>query len=342
VKVIAYGGPGVLELQEREKPVPAEGQVLLAVSHVGICGSDLLIWEGGLPRVPANVVMGHEFSAVIADPNGQAGLSAGDRVVVEPLLNCGECGSCRRGSYNACARLRLIGIDVDGAAADFVVAPAHRVHAIPDELSLRDAALAEPTAVACHMADRAGVSSGSTVVVVGGGPIGALVALVCRARGAARVVVSEPAEDRRTLIQQLGLEVFDPVAHGLDRLIADIGGDGADVTFELTAVPAGLAAAIEAARPQGTVLLGGLPNGPIPVATAPAILKELALVGARVYRAEHFTEAIRLLAEGAVPADRLITRVVPLPDAVEGAYTRLRDIRTDMKILIEPGERTEK
>lgn len=335
MEVITYVGPRRLELDDRDEPIPGDGEVLLAVSHVGICGTDLLIWEGGLDRVPSDVILGHEFSAVVADPNGAQHLQPGDHVVVEPLLECGRCVSCRGGDYNVCSGLRLIGIDVDGAAASMVLAPAHRVYPVPPGLSLRDAALAEPTAVACHMADRAGVGPGSTAVVVGGGPIGALVALVCRDRGAARVVVSEPADDRRRLVEELELEVVDPRVQSMGEVADDLGG-GADVAFELTAVPGGLAAAIEVARPRGVVLLGGLPHGEILVATAPAVLKELTLVGARVYRSGDFAEAIRLLAEGAVPADQLITRVVPLPEAVDGAFARLRDSRTDMKILLAP------
>src|SRR5690606_8189629 len=109
-----------------------------------------------------------------------------------------------------------------------------------------------------------------------------------------------------------------------------------DVAFELTAVSAGLQAAIDAAAPGGTVLLGGIPHGDVSVSTAPAVLKELRLLGARVYRTEDFRDAIELLASGAVPADRIVTRVVDLDDAIAGAYERLRSAPGDMKILIAP------
>jgi 2-desacetyl-2-hydroxyethyl bacteriochlorophyllide A dehydrogenase len=309
--------------------------VLVEVAYLGICGSDLLLWDGGLSRVTPPVTVGHEFSGTVVERGEGVDIPLGTRVAVEPLITCGECAPCLRGDENICARLGLIGIDVDGAAAEFVVASAARVHPIPDDLGLREAALAEPTAVACHMVERAGVTDASTVLIVGGGPIGALVAFVARARGASRVIVSEPSPERRGLLGDLGLETVDPLARSVTALAEELP-RGFTVAFELTGVAAGLQAAIDATAPGGTVLLGGIPHGEVAVNTAPAVLKELHLLGARVYRSEDVRHAIVLLASGAVPADRLITRVVSLEDSLAGAYERLRTVRTDMKILIEP------
>ena len=336
MKAVVYVEPGRLEIEERPLPAPLPEEALVRVSHVGICGSDLLLWEGGFDRVTPPVIVGHEFSGVIEDPNGAPDLSAGDRVVVEPLIACGECALCVTGDYNACVRLGLYGIDRDGAAASHVAVSWGRIHHIPASLSLRHAALAEPTAVACHMVSRAEVSSGSTVLVVGGGPIGVLVAAVCRTRGAARVVVSEPGDDRRERASETGAETFDPRSGTPASLLGEDAA-GFDVAFELTGVEAGLASAVEACRPKGTVLLGGLPHKPIPLSVSTAVLKELTLRGSRVYRAEDVEQAIALLAANEIPAEFLITREVPLERSLEDAYVRLRDLRTDMKILITPG-----
>ncbi|WP_162606291.1 zinc-dependent alcohol dehydrogenase [Jiangella asiatica] len=349
MEAVVYTGPGELSVADRPAPRPGPGEVVVDVSHVGICGSDLLIWAGGLDRVRPPVVLGHEFSGVVTDPNGCPGVAAGDRVVVEPLLACGECGACQAGQRHVCRRLRLIGIDVDGAAAAYVAVPAARLHRVPDRLSLRDAALAEPTAVAVHMVRRAGVGVADRVLVVGGGPIGALVAAVCRVAGAATLVVSEPNTYRREFLADLGFCTHDPAAQpGGADLAALAGGDGDgrdaagravdgfDVAFELTGVPAGLAAAVGATATHGTVLLGGLPHGPVPVQVAEAVFKELSLVGSRVYTSADMADAVGLIASGAVPAGRLVTREVALPDAVDGAYESLRAGRDDMKILITP------
>src|SRR5690606_38916289 len=201
------------------EPVPGAGEVLVEVAHVGVCGSDLLIWEGGLSRVRPPVVLGHEFCGTVVDANGAPGVRAGDRVAVEPLLTCGRCHPCRNGAAHVCRALRLIGIDVDGAAARLVRVSADRLHRLPDGLPLRDAALTEPTSVAVHMVRRAGVSFGDTVAVLGGGPVGALVAIVARYAGAARVVVSEPNPARRAILAGLGMEVFDPSGRGPPHLL---------------------------------------------------------------------------------------------------------------------------
>jgi 2-desacetyl-2-hydroxyethyl bacteriochlorophyllide A dehydrogenase len=331
---VVYTSPGHLELLEVPEPAPAPGEVLLEVAHLGICGSDLLIWEGGLPRVRPPVVLGHEFCGTVLDPNGVPGVAAGLRVAVEPLLNCGRCGPCGSGQYHACRHLRLIGIDVDGAAAPRVAVPAHRLHALPDSLPLRAAALTEPTAVAVHMARRAGVSFGDRVAVLGGGPVGALVALVCRAAGVEHLVVSEPNASRRARLAELGMATFDPTTEDVAAFVDGTDGEGFDVVFEVTGVPAALATSTEIVRVQGTVLLGGLPAKPLPLTVASAVLKEVTLRGSRVYSGRDMDEAIRLLDRGAVPGDRLVTREVALADAVEGAYERLRRSPDDMKILI--------
>lgn len=337
MRAIAYTGPGSLKLLDRPEPRPAPGEVLVAVAAAGICGTDLLIWEGGMSRVRPPVTLGHELSGTVVDPNGAPGVASGDRVAVEPLLECGECAPCRRGDYNVCARLGLIGIDADGAAAPLVAVSARRLHRVPDSLPLRHAALAEPTAVALHMTGRSAAGPGDAVLVVGGGPIGALVASVCRAQGVKRVIISEPNETRRAMMSGLGFETFDPSAAPAGQLAAlSPQGDGYDVTFELTGIPAGLSAAVEATRIQGTILLGGLAHAPVPFPSAPAVMKELTLRGARVYRSAEFAGALRLLAAGEIDAERLVTRTVPLARGIGDAFGALKASRDEMKILIEP------
>ena len=338
MEAVVYVAPGELALAERPIPQPKEGEVLVEVAAVGICGSDLLIWGGGLARVRPPVVLGHEFSGVVADTNGCTGFADGERVVVEPLLNCGECDPCRSGNYNVCVRLGLIGIDVDGAAAPYVVVAADRLHRLPDQLSLRDAALAEPSAVALHMVRRSGVQATDTVLIVGGGPIGALVACICRAQGVQHLVVSEPNPSRRHLLDDLGFTTFDPGAQSTQELLDELTGDGFDVSFELTGVGPALTTAVELTRVHGTILLGGLPHAPVAVPIASAVMKELTLRGARVYRSDDMRDAVQLLADGAIPAARLITREVSIAEGIAGAFERLRDSRDDMKILIVPSK----
>ncbi|WP_099038231.1 zinc-dependent alcohol dehydrogenase [Mycobacterium neglectum] len=335
MQAVVYAGPGRLELQDRPDPSPGKNQALLAVSHVGVCGTDLLIWEGGLTRVRPPVVLGHEFSARVVSAPADSGFTKGRPVVVEPTLSCGSCFPCQSGNAHVCVRLGLVGIDVDGAAATHVAVPTHRLHAVPEGLSLREAALAEPTAVACHMANRAGVTPDATVLVVGGGPIGILVGLVARATGAALVVVREPNPRRRALAEAVGLATSTPDDEPDQELAVRVGADGFDVAFELTGLGVGLETAIQATRVRGTVLLGGLPHGAVGVHTAPAVMKELELRGSRVYRGGDFAAALELLADGRVSASHLITKVVGLSEAIDGAFAAIRDDKWEMKVLID-------
>jgi threonine dehydrogenase-like Zn-dependent dehydrogenase len=146
--------------------------------------------------------------------------------------------------------------------------------------------------------------------------------------------VSEPNASRRARLAELGMATFDPTTEDVAALVDGTDGEGFDVVFEVTGVPAALATSTEIVRVQGTVLLGGLPAKPLPLTVASAVLKEVTLRGSRVYSGRDMDEAIRLLDRGAVPGARLVTREVALADAVEGAYERLRRSPDDMKILI--------
>jgi 2-desacetyl-2-hydroxyethyl bacteriochlorophyllide A dehydrogenase len=161
------------------------------------------------------------------------------------------------------------------------------------------------------------------------------VATVARYAGAARVVVSEPNATRRAILASLGLEVFDPSGREpLDLL--DDGEDGFDVVLEVSGVEAALATATAVVRPRGVVLLGGLPHTWPALDVVSAVLKEVSLRGSRVYRSRDVSEAIRLLESGVIPTGPLVTREVPLSDALAGAYQPLRHSRDDMKILVNP------
>ncbi|HEX6445581.1 MAG TPA: alcohol dehydrogenase catalytic domain-containing protein [Streptosporangiales bacterium] len=337
MKAVVYTAPGELRLTDVPVPRPAAGEVLVEVGHVGICGSDLLVWEGGLDRVRPPVVLGHEFCGTVVDANGCGGVRDGQRVAVEPLLNCGRCLACRAGHGHVCRTLRVIGVDVDGAAARYVTVPAARLHALPDGVPLRDAALTEPTSVAVHMVRRSGVGPGDRVLVLGGGPIGVLVALVARTNGVADLVVSEPNPRRRERLAGFGFDTFDPGAGGVETLLGRTDGEGFDVVFEVAGVAATLAAAPELARVRGTILLGGLPHRPVEAPFATAVMREQHLVGSRVYESRDMADAVELIASRRIPVAGLVTREVSLTDAIPDAYEVLRAGRDELKILVTPG-----
>ena len=335
MQALVYTGPDSLELQDVTDPDPAEGEALIRVRYVGICGTDLHLWHGEMSAVRPPVVVGHEVvGEVVSDTTGRH--APGTRVAVEPLRTCGRCRACREGFSHVCRDLRVQGIHADGGAAEYERVASNRLHPLPDDLSWEEAALTEPTSVAVHMTRRAGVQLGDTVLVLGGGPIGFLVASVATAAGAGRVLVSEVSPARLELCRRAGLETIDARSADPVEVIRGItNGEGADVVVEAVGHPATVAQMVPAARVHGTILVGGIGGTP-PVDLAQVVFKELTLVGSRVYESRDMATAVALLGSGDLEVDGLVTRTVPLARAVAEGFERLRDSRDEMKVLLAP------
>src|SRR4051794_25613826 len=244
MRAIEFHGDERLELVERPDPVPGEGELLIAPSAVGICGTDVEIFEGSLAYFRMGIasypiVPGHEWTGTVVEVGrGVVGFSAGDRVVGEVAIGCGVCVRCRAGRMHLCARRTETGIvHMDGAMASLLVFPAAYAHKVDFE----GAALVEPTSVALH-AVRRGRVGGQSVLVVGAGPIGLLVAQCALAEGASAVSIVDRREDRLTLAAALGIprmegggDYADPVAAAaaaaaedrIDVVVLCAGGRGA-------------------------------------------------------------------------------------------------------------------
>ncbi len=335
MRALVYTGPDQLGVEDVQVPETAAGEALVRVRYIGICGTDLHLWHGEMAAARPPVVVGHEVvGEVVLDTTGR--LAPGTRVAVEPLRTCGRCRPCRGGFSHVCRNLSVMGVHADGGAAEYERVPSHRLHPLPDGLSWEDAALTEPTSVAVHMTRRAGVQLGDTVLVLGGGPIGFLVASVARAAGAGRVLVSEVSPARLELCHRAGLETIDARSADPVEVIRGItGGEGADVVVEAVGLPSTVAQMVPAARAHGTVLVGGIGGAP-PVDLAQVVFKELTLVGSRVYESRDMATAVSLLASGDLEVDGLVTRTVPLARAVPDGFERLRDSRDEMKVLLAP------
>ena len=334
-----YAGDGRMVVRPQEPPPPpGPGEVQLEVSFTGICGTDLHILHGAMDqRVRLPQPIGHEMSGrVAAIGPGVTGWTVGRHATVMPLDWCGECPACRAGHRHICQRLTFIGIDSPGALQSRWTVPAHVLVPLPDDLPLQHGALVEPTAVAVHDVRRGGVRADEQVVVVGGGPVGALIALVCRASGA-RVLVSEPDPYRRQLVADLGLRTVDPVAEDLPALVDGwTGGAGAAVAFEVSGAAAGVGAAVDVLAVRGRLVLVAIHSRPREVNLHRFFWRELTLIGARVYERADFDTAVDLIHRGDVPAEQLISRVVPIADVAD-AFTAL-GAGGVMKVLIDCGD----
>jgi (R,R)-butanediol dehydrogenase / meso-butanediol dehydrogenase / diacetyl reductase len=335
VHAACYVGDRTLTVMELDPRSPGHGEVAIDVAYTGICGTDLHILHGAMDaRVTMPAVLGHEMAGTIATVGeGVEGWSVADRVTVMPLAWCGHCPACRAGHRHICHNLNFLGIDSPGSMQASWTVSQDVLVALPPTLALRDGALTEPTAVAVHDVRRAELCEGERALVVGGGPIGLLIASVAAA-GGADVLVLEPSLPRRAFAQTLGLRAVDPSAGDVEELVADwTDGAGADVSFEVSGAIAGIETAIQSLSVRGRVVVVAIHSTPPPVNLFRVFWRELTLIGARVYERADFEEAVRLLESGAVPAAAMITAVEPLGD-VSDAFAELESGRA-IKMLID-------
>jgi (R,R)-butanediol dehydrogenase/meso-butanediol dehydrogenase/diacetyl reductase len=336
-RAVYYEGRGAFALREGGVAPPGEGEVRLDVAYCGVCGTDLHIAHGAMDhRVHVPQVIGHEMSGTVAELGpGVEGFAIGDPVVVRPLDTRGETAA-DKGATHIGRNLKFLGIDTPGAFQSSWTVPAFTLHRLPADADLRLAALTEPLAVAVHDVRRGEVVSGDVAVVIGGGPIGLLIALVARSAGA-RVVVSEVSPERLELADALGFEHVDPTAVDLAAHVAELTGDaGADVVFEVSGSGAGALAMTELACRRGRVVVVAIHPEPLPVKLFDLFWKELQLRGARVYEPDDYERAIELLGSGALPLEQLISGVEPL-ERLPALFRELSATPRGVKILVDCG-----
>jgi 2-desacetyl-2-hydroxyethyl bacteriochlorophyllide A dehydrogenase len=316
---------GRLALEDR--PLPAlerPGDVIVEVEACGICGSDLQILSTP-PGHPATVgvVLGHEFVGHVAEVGAEVtSVRAGHRVVIAPNVSCGECPWCRRGLRNHCNSFTTHGVFVDGGLAPRVRVPASACHRISRDVPAHVAALAEPLSTVVHGARAADVFPGEVVAVIGAGPVGLMLAAVLKLAGAI-VMVVEPAEHRRALAEAMGAAaVVNPGRENAGEVVRGLSdGLGADVVVD--AVGSQLPVALSLVRKAGRVVLFGVNSrARARVAQEQLTRDELTLIGTFVGQ-DVFPPAIRLLEQGAIDFERLVSHRIEL-DELPAAVEELR------------------
>src|SRR5215210_5597330 len=324
--------PGEIRLEERVRPEPGSRDVLVEVSAVGVCGSDVHYYEHGrigTHVVRAPLVLGHESAGRVVGVGDEVSKhAAGDRVTLEPGVPCGRCRECRAGRYNLCADVVFFATPpVDGAFANFVTIHEDFAFALPDSLSDEAGALMEPLSVAVWACRKAGVSAGDRVLVTGAGPIGLLVLQVARAFGATRLEISDVNERRLAIADRTG--ATRSLRAGEDQP------SEADALIECSGHPAALQAGIRALRPAGTAVVVGM--GPGETAEIPLALiqnREIWLTGTFRY-ANTYPTAIELAASGRVDLEALITGHYPLEQTERALRAGIED-PASVKAMVHP------
>ncbi|GAA6206798.1 alcohol dehydrogenase catalytic domain-containing protein [Cognatishimia sp. WU-CL00825] len=334
-----YRGDKSFVVKQTAVTAPKAGEVSVRIAFCGICGTDMHVYHGNMDgRVGLNRVIGHEMSGVVhAIGADVTGFEAGQKVVVRPLDHCGDCPACNAGHQHICHNLKFLGLDTDGAMQEVWTVPAHTLHVLPDDLRLDHAALIEPVAVACHDVRLSELKPGEDVVVIGGGPIGILVAMVARDAGG-NVVISEVNENRLAIAEKLGFATVNPIKADLPAVINEkTGGKGADVVFEVSGSQPGIDAMTTVAGTRARIVMVAIHASKPNVDMFQFFWRELRLIGARVYEPQDYEKAISVIESGGIDADTVITDVSPLAD-IQSAFEALDRSPTAMKSLIKVGD----
>ena len=317
---VVYRGPGALEVTSMPVPEIGDDDVLVEVSHCGICGTDLhSVLEGwGRP----DSVGGHEWSGVVAEVGkAVADYVPGDRVIGVAKPGCGSCRLCVDHRPSLCTQRASPGVDdFQGAFADFIATSADSVMSIPAALSLREAALAEPLAVSLHAITRANISPGQRVLICGAGPIGLGVAAVL-VQNDVSVVVSEPATTRRALVERLGATTVDPSELAVPVMPNELVADPFDAVIECSGKRQAIETGIGQLGRAGRFVIVGTGMDYPRLDINRVLLNELEVTGAYNYDADGFERAVALLARGGLSTEVLIEpNSVGLPDLLDAMH----------------------
>ena len=294
MKALVYTSPNEMTFRDEPQPAPSIDEVLIRVDAVGICGSDMHAYHGRDPRRIPPLILGHELAGEIL-----AGPGAGRRVTVNPLITCGHCEFCVQGRNNLCANRTMIGMTRAGGFAQFVTTAASSVIELPAGMSSRIAALTEPAATALHAINKAGATlarpiAECSVLILGGGAIGLLAALLVRSYGCRHVLLGEPNALRRASAQKSAhCQVYDPASAPGPRE------NSIDLVIDAVGAQATRKAALEAIKPGGVIMHIGLASGASDIDMRKLTLAEITLIGVYTYSTADLRAAVVALHEGA-------------------------------------------
>lgn len=335
-------GAGHLAVAEAPVPVPGPGEALVRILRSGLCGTDLLVYDGvyrGRRRpVPSPLILGHEAAGEVVELGaGTGGPAAGTRVAIEAVTGCGACYQCARGRYNLCQDWHHIGLTTNGALAEFAVVPVASLFPLPQSMSFENAAFLEPLATVMNTLERVRPLPGTPAAVIGPGPFGLLHVQALRAAGAGPILVfGRPGDEARLdVARRVGAD---------EALVADRAGAiaaaarltdgiGMGLVIETAGTPEGVQTALEITAGGGTLATLGLVRH-TEIDVLQVMRKDMTWVGVVAAVRRHWAEAIRLVASGRLDPSALITHRLPLRDALDG-LTALR-AREAVKVMYDP------
>ncbi len=331
--------PGKIEFGDVPEPKAGEGEILMRIKRIGVCGSDIHVNKGKHPLVTYPIVQGHEFSAVVEDVGpGVEGIEKGMKVTSRPQVVCGECGPCKRGDYHVCQNLKVEGFQINGCAQDLFVTTKEKIVPLPDSFTFEQGALIEPASCGAHSTRRAGNLKGKNVVVLGAATIGNMVAQCARARGAKDILICNYSGGYKLEVaKKCGLEKsFAMKDMKLEDAVKKFFGDeGVQVIFECAGSPDALTQGLQCIEKGGTfVILGVFEENPV---VDMAILgeHEISMIGSLMYKHEDYLDAVKFVENGDVITEPLVTKSFPFEQYMDAYKYIDENSRNVMKIMID-------
>jgi len=330
MKAIRLHGEGDLRLSEESIPAPTRDEVLIRVTAVGLCGSDLHWFNEGAigdARLSRPLVLGHEFAGTTTD---------GARVAIDPAIPCEQCEFCREGNPNLCTAMRFAGQDPqDGALRDFIPWVTRCLYTLPDSLTDIDGAMLEPLGVALHAVDLGHIKSGMSIGIFGSGPIGLLIVQLARISGATTIIATDPLTHRLDAARAFGAtKAICANGQEVGEILAITQGRGVDVAFEAAGADAAVEAAIAVAKPGARVVLVGIPADDHTTFTASAARRKGLTIKLSRRMKLTYPRAIQLAASGKIDLRSLVTHRFPLGEFQKAFNVAQK--REGLKIVIEP------
>ena len=315
MKTVLLNKPGEIGISEIETTQRLDGQVLIKVRSAGICGSDIGAYKGVNPLVSYPRIIGHEIAGEVVEvADDETEYKVGDRVILEPYVYCGKCYPCSIGHTNCCENLTVRGVHIEGGMAEYVSHPRHLLHKVPAGIPWHLVPMAEPLVIAMHAVKQAEVKAGQHVVITGAGQIGLLAAQYALVVGAVPIIV-DPVDERLALARSLGVaHTINPVsADAVAGILSITQGRMAEAVIECSGAAPAIRGAVDYVSYAGHIALVGWPKGDIPMPTALFTKKELTIRGSR-NSVGQFPESLRLIAEGKVNVEALLTKTVSMDE----------------------------
>jgi 2-desacetyl-2-hydroxyethyl bacteriochlorophyllide A dehydrogenase len=327
--------PGSLLAQDRSKPERAPGETLVRIKRVGVCGTDLHIFNGNQPFLEYPRVMGHEFSGIVEQSEAGSGLEPGDVVYVMPYLSCGDCIACRQGKTNCCVRIQVLGVHRDGAFTEYLSLP-HAFVLKANGVTLDQAAMIEFLSIGAHAVRRSDIQKGQRALVVGTGPIGMAVAIFSRLRGA-QVTVLDTREDRLAFCREhLKVDSAVPIGESDKQQLEQIThGEFFDVVFDATGNAKAMERGFEFIAHGGKYVLVSIVRDTISFSDPEFHKREATLMGSRNATVEDFRYVEQCLRDGLIPDAALNTHRMKLDEVAERFQTLLDPAQGVVKAIVE-------